>query len=135
MNEAKQELSEAINKAKFNEPICPIYQNVSGVAETSLIRIKENLISQLTSPVRWTHTINQMIEDGASEFIDNSLQAYRELKNHDKCKDLDSHGVELKLFLNRNHGNSNNTRSFMVVADRGCGMNEKKLKDLQEIIQ
>jgi [acyl-carrier-protein] S-malonyltransferase len=70
MNEAKQELSEAINKAKFNEPICPIYQNVNGVAETSLVRIKENLISQLTSPVRWTQTINQMIEDGASEFIE-----------------------------------------------------------------
>lgn len=70
MNQAKEELSKAINKAKFNEPICPIYQNVNGLAETSLIRIKENLISQLTSPVRWTQTINQMIEDGASEFIE-----------------------------------------------------------------
>jgi len=70
MNQAKEQLSKAINEAKFNEPICPIYQNVNGLAETSLIRIKENLISQLTSPVRWTQTINQMIEDGASEFIE-----------------------------------------------------------------
>ena len=66
MNEAKEELSEAINKAKFNEPICPIYQNVNGLAETSLVLIKENLISQLTSPVKWTQSINQMIEDGAT---------------------------------------------------------------------
>ena len=70
MNEAKEELSKAINEAEFNQPICPIYQNVNGIGETSVIRIKENLISQLTSPVRWTQSINQMIEDGASEFIE-----------------------------------------------------------------
>ena len=70
MEPARAELQEAISKTSFNSPICPIYQNVNGVAETSLIRIKENLISQLTSPVRWTQTINQMIEDGASEFIE-----------------------------------------------------------------
>ena len=70
MNEAKQELSEAINKAKFNEPTCPIYQNVTSVAETSIILLKENLISQLTSPVKWTQSINKMIEDGATEFIE-----------------------------------------------------------------
>ena len=70
MNEAKQELTEAINKVKFNEPICPIYQNVNGLAETSLVLIKENLISQLTSPVKWTQSINKMIEDGATEFIE-----------------------------------------------------------------
>ena len=70
MNEAKQELSEAINKAKFNEPTCPIYQNVTSIAETSIILLKENLISQLTSPVKWTQSINKMIEDGATEFIE-----------------------------------------------------------------
>ena len=70
MNEAKEELSKAINEAEFNQPICPIYQNVNGIGETSVIRIKENLISQLTSPVRWTQSINHMIEDGASEFIE-----------------------------------------------------------------
>ncbi len=70
MNEAKQELSQAINRAKFNKPICPIYQNVNGVAETSLSQIKENLIFQLTSPVKWTQSINKMIEDGTTEFIE-----------------------------------------------------------------
>ena len=70
MNEAKQELTEAINKARFNEPICPIYQNVTSVGETSIITLKENLISQLTSPVKWTQSINQMIEDGATEFTE-----------------------------------------------------------------
>lgn len=70
MNEAKQELSEAINKAKFNEPICPIYQNVTSVGETSIVRLKENLISQLTSPVKWTQSINKMIDDGTTEFIE-----------------------------------------------------------------
>ena len=70
MNEAKQELTEAINKARFNEPICPIYQNVTSVGETSIITLKENLISQLTSPVKWTQSINKMIEDGATEFIE-----------------------------------------------------------------
>ena len=70
MNEAKQELTEAINKAKFKEPICPIYQNVTSVGETSIITLKENLISQLTSPVKWTQSINKMIEDGATEFIE-----------------------------------------------------------------
>jgi [acyl-carrier-protein] S-malonyltransferase len=70
MNEAKQDLSQAINRAKFNKPICPIYQNVNGVAETSLSQIKENLIFQLTSPVKWTQSINKMIEDGTTEFIE-----------------------------------------------------------------
>ena len=70
MNEAKQELSQAINRAKFNKPICPIYQNVNGIAETSLSQIKENLIFQLTSPVKWTQSINKMIEDGTTEFIE-----------------------------------------------------------------
>ena len=70
MNEAKEELSQAINEAKFNEPICPVYQNVKGIGETSVISIKENLVSQLTSTVRWTQSINQMIEDGATEFIE-----------------------------------------------------------------
>ena len=70
MNEAKQELTEAINKARFNEPICPIHQNVTSVGETSIITLKENLISQLTSPVKWTQSINKMIDDGTTEFIE-----------------------------------------------------------------
>jgi [acyl-carrier-protein] S-malonyltransferase len=70
MEEAKLELSIAINNSNFNKPICPIYQNVSGTGETSLVKIKENLISQLTSPVKWTKCVNQMIKDGATEFIE-----------------------------------------------------------------
>ena len=70
MEEAKKELEDAINKTVFSDPICPIYQNVSGLPYSSEIEIKENLISQLTSPVKWTHSINQMVEDGAKEFIE-----------------------------------------------------------------
>jgi len=70
MEDAKAELSIAINNSNFNEPICPIYQNVNGIGETSLVKIKENLISQLTSPVKWTHSVNQMIKDGATDFIE-----------------------------------------------------------------
>jgi len=70
MEDAKRELENAINETIFSVPICPIYQNVSGLPYSSEIEIKENLISQLTSPVKWTHSINQMVEDGAKEFIE-----------------------------------------------------------------
>ena len=70
MEEAKRELENAINETIFSDPICPIYQNVSGLPYSSEIEIKENLISQLTSPVKWTHSVNQMVEDGAKEFIE-----------------------------------------------------------------
>tara|TARA_B100000925_G_C21955605_1_gene451041 strand:+ start:333 stop:1226 length:894 start_codon:yes stop_codon:yes gene_type:complete len=70
MEEAKKELEDAINKTVFSDPICPIYQNVSGLPYSSEIEIKENLISQLTSPVKWTQSIKQMVKDGAQEFIE-----------------------------------------------------------------
>ena len=70
MEEAKKELEDAINKTLFSNPICPIYQNVSGLALSTENKIKENLISQLTSPVRWTQSIQKMINDGASKFIE-----------------------------------------------------------------
>ena len=70
MSEARVELSKAISETSFNKPICPIYQNVNGIGETSVEKIKENLILQLTSPVKWTQSINQMINDGATEFIE-----------------------------------------------------------------
>jgi len=70
MEEAKKELEDAINKTVFSNPICPIYQNVNGLPFSSENEIKENLISQLTSPVRWTQSINKMIKDGAVEFIE-----------------------------------------------------------------
>lgn len=70
MEEAKKELEDAISKTVFSNPICPIYQNVNGLPFSSENEIKENLISQLTSPVRWTQSINKMIKDGAIEFIE-----------------------------------------------------------------
>ena len=70
MEEAKRELENAINETVFSDPICPIYQNVSGLPYSSEIEIKENLISQLTRPVKWTQSITKMVEDGAKEFIE-----------------------------------------------------------------
>ena len=70
MSPAKEELEKAIKNTIFHKPSCPIYQNVTASAVMNENEIKTNLISQLTSPVRWTHTIQQMIEDGATEFIE-----------------------------------------------------------------
>ncbi|MAX78816.1 MAG: [acyl-carrier-protein] S-malonyltransferase [Crocinitomicaceae bacterium] len=70
MEPARKELEAAINSTPFNDPICPIYQNVTASAITDKEAIKENLIAQLTAPVKWTQTVKQMMEDGASEFIE-----------------------------------------------------------------
>ncbi|RYD75451.1 MAG: [acyl-carrier-protein] S-malonyltransferase [Sphingobacteriales bacterium] len=70
MEPAREELAKAINEAKFNNPICPIYQNVTGMAVKDPEDIKQNLIAQLTVPVRWTSTINNMFIDGAFTFVE-----------------------------------------------------------------
>ncbi|WP_372801026.1 ACP S-malonyltransferase [Lutibacter sp.] len=70
MEPAREELAAAINNTTFNEPICPVYQNVVAKAVDNADEIKENLIAQLTAPVRWTQTIQQMIADGGTEFIE-----------------------------------------------------------------
>ncbi|MBP6730756.1 MAG: ACP S-malonyltransferase [Chitinophagales bacterium] len=70
MEPARQELAAAIHSTFFTIPVCPIYQNVSAKAETDPAIIQQNLIAQLTSPVRWTQSVNQMIADGATEFIE-----------------------------------------------------------------
>ena len=70
MIDAKDELSNAISETSFNLPLCPIYQNVNGKPETLVDNIKNNLISQLTSPVKWTQSVNKMIEDGCQDFIE-----------------------------------------------------------------
>ena len=70
MKDAKDELSKAIKETSFNSPICPIYQNVNGRPEHLVDNIKRNLISQLTSPVKWTQSVNKMIEDGCQDFIE-----------------------------------------------------------------
>ena len=70
MEEAKQELENAINNTTFNKPLCPIYQNVTSFAVSDEIKIKENLIAQLTSPVKWAQSIQKMAADGATNFIE-----------------------------------------------------------------
>jgi len=70
MEPARVELEEAIRNTKFTEPICPVYQNANAKAVSSPADIQENLIRQLTAPVRWTHSVQQMIVDGADEFIE-----------------------------------------------------------------
>lgn len=70
MQPAKEELSEAIESTLFGKPFCPVYQNVVAKAVTDPLEIKSNLISQLTGPVKWTQTIEQMIKDGATQFTE-----------------------------------------------------------------
>ena len=70
MNDAKSELKEAIHKTKFNNPSCPIYQNFTAQKTTNIDIIKENLINQLTAPVLWTQTINNMVDDGYLDYIE-----------------------------------------------------------------
>lgn len=70
MEDAKQELEDAIKNTVFNKPICPVYQNVSAEAVSDETKIKENLISQLTSPVKWTQSVEKMIKDGGNNFIE-----------------------------------------------------------------
>ncbi|MFZ4401503.1 MAG: ACP S-malonyltransferase [Bacteroidales bacterium] len=70
MEPARIELAEAINNTTFSQPICPVYQNVTAKAVTNPDEIKENLIAQLTSPVRWTQIAENMIADGGTTFIE-----------------------------------------------------------------
>jgi [acyl-carrier-protein] S-malonyltransferase len=70
MEPAAIELAEAINSTKFQKGICPIYQNVTGQSVVDPEIIKKNLIAQLTSPVRWTRTMQNMLADGAKKIIE-----------------------------------------------------------------
>uniref|UniRef100_A0AB33JGF9 Malonyl CoA-acyl carrier protein transacylase n=3 Tax=unclassified Prevotella TaxID=2638335 RepID=A0AB33JGF9_9BACT len=70
MKSAKEELQLAIEKTSFSSPKCPVYQNVDAKAYTSAEDIKNNLIAQLTSPVRWTTSVQNMIADGATDFTE-----------------------------------------------------------------
>ena len=67
---ARKELSEAIAKAEFRTPVCPIYQNVDALPHTDSDEIRRNLLMQLTSPVRWTQTMKNMLADGADSFTE-----------------------------------------------------------------
>ncbi|PIP54809.1 MAG: [acyl-carrier-protein] S-malonyltransferase [Bacteroidetes bacterium CG23_combo_of_CG06-09_8_20_14_all_32_9] len=70
MEPASKELYEAIKNIHFSNPTCPVYQNVNALPEINPERIKENLIAQLTSPVRWTQIVKNMIADGATSFTE-----------------------------------------------------------------
>lgn len=70
MQPAKDELQAAIEKTNFNTPKCPVYQNVDGKPHTDAEEIKQNLIAQLTSSVRWTSSVQNMIADGADDFTE-----------------------------------------------------------------
>jgi [acyl-carrier-protein] S-malonyltransferase len=70
MAPAREELAAAIEATVFSEPICPVYQNVTATATSDANEIRKNLIIQLTAPVKWTQTVQQMIADGASSFTE-----------------------------------------------------------------
>jgi [acyl-carrier-protein] S-malonyltransferase len=70
MEPAREELAAAIEATSFHTPICPVYQNVNGLPSTDTNVIKKNLISQLTSPVRWTQSVQNMVKDGAVSFVE-----------------------------------------------------------------
>lgn len=70
MEPARVELEAAIHATAFSVPVCPVYQNVSAMPVTDPDEIKKNLINQLTAPVRWTQTMQQMMSDGASSFVE-----------------------------------------------------------------
>jgi [acyl-carrier-protein] S-malonyltransferase len=70
MEPAREELAAAIHAAEFKSPVCPIYQNVNAKPSIEVDVIRENLISQLTAPVRWTQSVEAMVQDGAGLFIE-----------------------------------------------------------------
>jgi [acyl-carrier-protein] S-malonyltransferase len=70
MEPAREELAKAIHATSFNRPLCPVYQNVNASPATDVNRIKENLVAQLTAPVRWTQSVQQMTKDGARIYIE-----------------------------------------------------------------
>ena len=70
MQSAQEELAAAIEQTNFHEPICPIYQNISAQGTTDVATIQQNLKDQLTHPVRWTQSVQQMVAEGAPDFVE-----------------------------------------------------------------
>jgi [acyl-carrier-protein] S-malonyltransferase len=70
MEAARVELQDAILQTEFKVPVCPVYQNIDAKPHTDVEEIKQNLIAQLTGPVRWTQTVEQMLRDGATSFTE-----------------------------------------------------------------
>ena len=93
MSPAQIELEKAINNTEFHSPKCPVYQNVDALPHTSAAEIKANLIAQLTASVRWTQTVKNMINDGATEFTECGPGAVLQglIKKIDK--ETNAHGI------------------------------------------
>ena len=70
MEMARMELAAAIEKAPVSAPVCPVYQNVDALPHTDPVEIKDNLLKQLTSPVRWTQSVKNMLSDGMTDFVE-----------------------------------------------------------------
>jgi [acyl-carrier-protein] S-malonyltransferase len=70
MEPAREELAEAIEASSFSEPVCPVYQNVNALQAVDVRMIRLNLIAQLTEPVRWTQSVQNMVNDGATHFYE-----------------------------------------------------------------
>jgi [acyl-carrier-protein] S-malonyltransferase len=70
MEPAREELAAAIEATTFHKPVCPVYQNVNARPSTDIAEIKKNLIAQLTAPVRWTQSVQNMVKDGAATFVE-----------------------------------------------------------------
>ena len=70
MEPAREELAAAIAATNFSEPICPVYQNVNGMPSQDVMEIRKNLISHLTAPVLWTQSVQNMVKDGATSFVE-----------------------------------------------------------------
>ncbi len=94
MQPAKEELQIAIEKTLFSSPKCPVYQNVDAKPHTDAAEIKANLIAQLTSPVRWTESVKNMIADGANEFIECGPGAALQGMVSRIDKTMNVHGIE-----------------------------------------
>ena len=93
MDPAKVELEAAINATNFNTPKCPVYQNVDAKPHTNPQEIKKNLVAQLTASVRWTQTVQNMIADGADEFIECGPGAVLQGLIKKINKEANAHGI------------------------------------------
>ena len=94
MQPAKDELQVAIEKTEIKSPVCPVYQNVDAKPHTDPVEIKANLIAQLTSPVRWTASVQSMIADGAVDFTECGPGKALQGMIARISKDVVAHGIE-----------------------------------------
>lgn len=94
MQPAKDELQVAIEQTEIKAPMCPVYQNVDAQPHTDPVEIKANLIAQLTSPVRWTASVQKMIEDGAVDFTECGPGKALQGMIARISKDVVAHGIE-----------------------------------------